>query len=279
MIEIYLLEQLVAVAEHDTLSKAAESLHLTQPALTRSMKKLENQLGISLFQRSRNKITLNETGVLAASHAKQIIHAENEMIHELTAAERKKHTISLGSCAPLPLSVLQSRLIRLYSMQTITTEMTSEDKLLQGLDDDTYQLIVLSHPFERQGFQSAYLFKEHLFLSVMPAHPVADMSAVTFRDIDGETFIIDAAIGIWREVCRNKLPHSHFIEQANHEDLFTLRRNSSLPAFDTDLANQYYGSQKPRISIPINDDCASINFYLVCKNANADILKSLSQFH
>ena len=46
MIEIYLLEQLAAVAEHGTLIKAAEALYLSQPALSRSMKKLETQLGV-----------------------------------------------------------------------------------------------------------------------------------------------------------------------------------------------------------------------------------------
>ena len=62
MIEIYLLEQLAAVAEHGTLIKAAEALYLSQPALSRSMKKLETQLGVSLFDRDNSKITLNKTG-------------------------------------------------------------------------------------------------------------------------------------------------------------------------------------------------------------------------
>lgn len=46
MIEMYLLEQLVAVAKHKTLLAAADALHITQPALTRSMKKLENYLDL-----------------------------------------------------------------------------------------------------------------------------------------------------------------------------------------------------------------------------------------
>ena len=64
MIELYLLENLYAVYEHKTLTLAAEKLHLTQPSLSRSMQKLEGILGVSLFDRQKNRIILNENGVL-----------------------------------------------------------------------------------------------------------------------------------------------------------------------------------------------------------------------
>ena len=59
MIELYELRQLAAFAEAGTLSEAAEVLHLSQPALSRNMKKLEEDLGISLFERSKNNLELN----------------------------------------------------------------------------------------------------------------------------------------------------------------------------------------------------------------------------
>ena len=66
MIEIYLLEQLEAFARCGTLSGAAEELHLSQPTLTRSMKKLEELIGVPLFERQKNKLVLNENGKLTA---------------------------------------------------------------------------------------------------------------------------------------------------------------------------------------------------------------------
>ena len=73
MIDTYLLEQLTAVHECGTLSAAAEKLHLTQPSLTRSMQKLETLFGVKLFDRGKNRIVLNENGVLAAECAKHIL--------------------------------------------------------------------------------------------------------------------------------------------------------------------------------------------------------------
>lgn len=62
MFELYELRQLITFAETGTLSKAAEILHLSQPALSRNMKKLEEDLGLTLFERTKNKLSLNKNG-------------------------------------------------------------------------------------------------------------------------------------------------------------------------------------------------------------------------
>lgn len=64
MIEIYLLEQLAAFARCGTLSKAAEELLISQPALSRSMKKLEDDLGVKLFIRENKKLLLDRKSVV-----------------------------------------------------------------------------------------------------------------------------------------------------------------------------------------------------------------------
>lgn len=74
--EMFLLEQFVAFAKNGTLTKAAEELHISQPALSRSMKKIEEELGVSLFERHGNRIELNETGKVAAEYAQRVLEAE-----------------------------------------------------------------------------------------------------------------------------------------------------------------------------------------------------------
>lgn len=60
MIELYQLEQLITIAQSGTISKAAEKLLISQPGLTRSIQRLEEDLDLKLFDRTKNKITLNE---------------------------------------------------------------------------------------------------------------------------------------------------------------------------------------------------------------------------
>ena len=73
MLELYQLVQLLAIAECGTISKAAEQLHLSQPALSRSMQKLEEELQVTLFDRQKNKITLNKNGRLAVEQARRVV--------------------------------------------------------------------------------------------------------------------------------------------------------------------------------------------------------------
>ena len=58
------LKHLIAFVKYGTLSQAAKALHLSQPVLTRSMQHLEESLGVPLFNRTKNRIRLNETGKL-----------------------------------------------------------------------------------------------------------------------------------------------------------------------------------------------------------------------
>lgn len=78
MIEFNQLEHLVAIAKNKTISKAAEELLISQPGLTRSMQRLEEDLGLSLFNRKKNKIELNDNGLLAVEFAKNYLMVEKK---------------------------------------------------------------------------------------------------------------------------------------------------------------------------------------------------------
>ena len=79
MIEFNQLEHLVAIAKNKTISKAAEELLISQPGLTKSMQRLEEDLGLSLFNRKKNKIELNDNGLLAVEFAKKLLDGREEM--------------------------------------------------------------------------------------------------------------------------------------------------------------------------------------------------------
>ena len=83
MMELYLLEQLIAFSRQGTLSGAAEKLHISQPALSQSMKKLEESLGVSLFERSKNKIALNENGIMAVQLGEKLLEQSREIEERL----------------------------------------------------------------------------------------------------------------------------------------------------------------------------------------------------
>ena len=123
MLELYQLTQLLAIAECGTMSGAAEQLHISQPALSRSMQKLEETLQVTLFDRQKNKIQLNKNGELAMEHARRVVEQAHDLVEQVRYFDRSQRTISIGSCAPAPLWELISMVSRLYPEMAISSEM------------------------------------------------------------------------------------------------------------------------------------------------------------
>lgn len=92
MAELNQFYQLVAIADTGTLSKAAEIVHISQPALTRSIQKLEAEWNVTLFDRQKNKITLNQTGELAVQYARRVLDDVENMTKVIQAYERSLRT-------------------------------------------------------------------------------------------------------------------------------------------------------------------------------------------
>lgn len=279
MIEIYLLEQLAAVARCGTLSAAADDLHMTQPALSKSMQKLEAITEIILFERKKNKITINETGLLAAQLAEQILRQEKDMISQLRHFDKSRHTISLGSCAPLPISDIVPLLSQNYPHVTVSSSLESdEDKLVHELLLDQYQLIVLSHyPNDNDLFIQEY-YKEQLYLLVPDAHPLSKHDTLHFADFDGQNIFLYTEIGSWNEVARKNLPNTHFMVMDNLDALGNVFETGAFPAFTTDIVLNAQEKKPEHVkAVPILDESATKHYYCICKKLYYEKYEKLFQ--
>lgn len=268
MPEINQLQQLLCISKHGNLSKAAEELHLSQPALSRSMQRLESELQMSLFERSKNKITFNPTGDLAVEYAKKVIGQMDDMILHLRSFERSRHTIAVGSCAPAPLWDIVPQLSSLYPEMTISSETKETDILLQGLENRVYQLIVTPFPINEPDIYCAKYTEEQLMFSLPPGHVLSSSKGLHFKDLDGETMLLFSQIGFWHQIHTKKMPSTHFLLQ-NEQFAFTeLVKASALPSFTSNLALKKSGTPDNRVIIPILDEEAHVTYYCSCKIEN-----------
>lgn len=142
MYELRQLEQLIAVAEYGTLSAAAEQLHISQPALTRSMQKLEEELGVPIFDHGKNRIRLNEYGELAVKLARQVVDAADYLTVRIQDLARSRLTIVVGSESAEPMWEVVAALSRLDPDRRVTTEIRTGDALVTGLLEERYQVIL-----------------------------------------------------------------------------------------------------------------------------------------
>ena len=274
MIEIYLLEQLVAFAKYKTLSATAEALHLTQPTLTRSMKKIEESFGVPLFFREHNRLYLNENGELAAKLAKSVLNEEKRMLETVQNHYRQLHTISIGSIAPGPLMEMIPFLSGTFLSMTISTEVKTEEVLLKGLEEGQYQMIVLRHPIHNETTTSICCGSEQLCTTFPKENPKALQSSVSFQEMNGTDYIMASEVGFWEEVVRTNMPDSHFFLQTDLESLSAVSVSSTICGFSTDLTLRIFGPRGNRISVPFRNKEAFTNYYCIYQKKDSDKLSA-----
>ena len=148
--------------------------------------------------------------------------------------------------------------------------MGNESSLVKGLIDKKYDIVFLNHEINVKNLLCKKSIVENLYVSVPKMHFVAQLDGVHFKDIDRQSFLMSASVGVWGDVVRKNMPNSRFLLQ-NDEDLAEVASSSTLPTFATDIADasgRYYSGE--RVNIPILDDDAHMTFYMVCLNENAN---------
>ncbi len=267
MINFYDLEQLVCFRQAGTLSETAERLHISQSTLTRSMQKLESECKAPLFSRTKNRIRLNETGLLAAEQAALVLAARDSMLRQIREFDRLNRTITLGSCSPLAVTEPHRSLLSLFPASRIAVEIKDISQLVAGLWDNTYQMIILPYCPEEPGLTAKFLFEERLEFSLPLGHRFAGRNSLTFAEMNGENMLLYQDLGFWRTLVDSRLPDSRFLVQSEWYSFTELVENSVLPCFVTDLALNGV-VLKDRINVPISDPEARARYHLVCKKEN-----------
>ena len=270
MIEIHLLEQLAAFAKWGTLSAAAEKLHTSQPALTRSMKKLEDELGTMLFTRSKNRLALNETGVFAARCAERVLNEHTEFERRIKAFDRSLHTLSVGFCAPVPQAVLMPLLNSLFVGMTISADMDDDAGFLTKLEQGTYQLAVTHDEPAGDMYHWKKCGHEDLFMALTPGNPLAFYPELHLSDLDGMSILLFTQIGFWANINKDKTPNAKYLLQIERDSFWELASHSDYPVFASSWHIRRGETLPGKVNIPLADPECHTDYYLVCLASEKD---------
>lgn len=277
MLNLEELEQLVAFKELGTLSKVAEQFLISTPSLSRSMKHLEEDFGVPLFDRSVNRISLNETGERAVQVARRILKTSQEGIKEVRNYDQNLKTITVASVAPAPLWTLLPALTILYPNMQIQHKICSTSEVLEAIENKTTDLAVLPFAYEGYSVDCLPYLKENLDIVVSLEHTLAKESTVSFSDIDGYNFLLMNQIGFWNDLVLEKMPASKFLVQSSRFEFDELANNSTLPRFATNLSKGREKFQENRAMIPLSDAEAKITYYLVSINPDICLMDLVDQ--
>lgn len=134
-VDIQSLEYFIKVGEINSLTDAAEKLYITQPALSTSIKKLENDLGLKLFSREKNRLKLNENGMILWNYAKKICDDVDKMQKMARQLANKESVLRIAFATPtimwfcIPSFKMQYDIEVEYSVEdTMTVDMLTSEQ-------------------------------------------------------------------------------------------------------------------------------------------------------
>lgn len=260
MIDFNSLNILIAFYENNTLLRTAEVLHITQPALTVSMKKLEKSLGIKLFERSKNKLTLNDNGKYLVTLSKNLLRQHDDVINKLVLYDRSHAVIRVGMSAIAPQLYYLPKIEKTHNVDIISN-IESEEMLIRKIKDKSYDFIFTINRIDISNFICKKMFYVNLYFFVHKSHPYANKKSISFKEMDGESMLMNREIGFWDRLVRDNMPNSNFILQDNLDNLRILIDNSTITSFASNLTINERRVPS-RTAIPIRDKIAGVDFYI-----------------
>lgn len=275
MIENYLLEELVTFAKYGTVAKTAEVLGLTQPAVTHSMKKLEEDLGVTLFIRKPNKLYLSETGKYTAREAKKLIDDNLDFTKRVKQFEKDQTTLIVGVNAPGPGIVLRS--LHDQNIQIVSDLVESNFENL--LADHQVTCLLLNFPIEDRDITSTYLGTESMSVNLPAECNLNQYKELSFKMLKGKTILSPSPIGFWTKIYQDEIPDSKIIFQNESSEYSEILQYSILPFFTTNLTSldSQWGLNLPnnRSVRPLKDEVAHQKFYACYLKQNKDRVQPL----
>ena len=191
--ELTQLEYFLKVAKMEHLTKAAESLSITQPALSHSISKLEAELGVPLFERKGRSLKINRYGLMFSKHVEKILQEVQRGKKEIEEhSNPDSGVIHLAYLNILGVDLIPN-LIRDYQRMNpaITFELSQGDKgaILNQVEEGHSDLMITSEKPVNDTFEWVPMLSLPLYLVVSIEHRLAKKTSVSLREITGEPFV------------------------------------------------------------------------------------------
>ena len=221
------LRYLVALAEEQSFTRAAEREHIAQPALSQQIQKLEQEVGLALVERTTRRVSITDAGALLVARARRVL-AELESARQELDAVRGIQTghVTLGAMStmgPVDITQVLARFHDLHPQVELTVREDNSDALAQMLRVDALDLAFLSvtERVESHGLGLQQILMEELVVVLPQTHRLASQETIRMSDLRDEQFIT------YREGARLRELLDSAAAQARFEPTIVLESNES----------------------------------------------------
>lgn len=187
------LEVFSAVARNKSFTKAAETLHLSQPGVSMQIKQLENSIGLQLFEHVGKKIFLTDAGREMFVYSQGISHMLDEadsVIEELKGVRSGKLAISVATTA----SHFATRLLAAFAKQhegiTISLDITNREALRSQLEQNERDLVIMGQPPKGLDVDADEIMENPLVMIAPADHPLVAKKGISLDHFANEHFVV-----------------------------------------------------------------------------------------
>ena len=266
------LRYFIAVAENESVSRAAEKLNISQPAVSMMIRKMEDELDAKLFDRSANRVHLNKTGETALLYAKAIIHDIDEMKRAVESISQRTMSLSIAFADPGVMWYSMPRLEVAYPDMKIRGELYDEDDIVHLLEERKYDIIVSSVNPSEKDIEVKPFLSEHVFLSVPKGNSLEGRESIALSDIPAQPLLYPEIGGYFLKVFERLISERNLpitmVKNPMNLTSYLIRSTNFLTTISTlsmDLRNDGSG----RKLIPFTDPELNIRYNLIFLRANS----------
>ena len=194
--ELRHLRYFVAAAETENVSRAALKLHVSQPALSRQIRDLEDEIGFCLLERTAKSVRLTDAGRTFLDDARALLQHADEAVKKARAVASAEPTELHVGYSPAPVAEILPKTLRAFqhAMPNIHVRLhdRSNQAILDGVRDGRLQLGLIVSPPKASSLRDLRyqeLFHERVCVAVAPQHPFARRRAIPLTEVAAEPLI------------------------------------------------------------------------------------------
>ncbi len=190
--ELSQLRYFLKIAALGTFTRAAEELNVTQPALSRSIAKLEEEIGRPVFERQTRSVVLTDAGRLLQTRAEQVLALVDDTLAEMTDDGRtgRIRVGAIPTIAPYFLPTILRAFRDRHPQATVIVYEETTDKLLHRCLQGEVDIALVAAPIPKQYLQVEPLFSEELLLVLPQDHALAEKKQITAADVQACPFVL-----------------------------------------------------------------------------------------
>lgn len=188
------LRYVIAVAQERNFRRAAEKSYVSQPALSTAIHKLEDELGVQIFERSRTEVSPTSIGIRIIEQAQRVLEEAERIKH--IAREGKDQLIGplrfgvIHTIGPYLLPDLIPSLKDIAPEMPLEVEESTTAQLEAHLKDGTIDIILIALPFEVPGVETLALYDERFEVVVQALHPWANKKSIEAKELASERVLL-----------------------------------------------------------------------------------------